>query len=61
MKISLSAKGLFLYVAAKPATWHFCAARIGAEIGCGERTIKTARRELEAAGLLVKKRVRNSD
>lgn len=61
MKLSLSAKGLFLYVAAKPAGWKFCAARIGAEIGCGERAVKTARKELESAGLLIKRRERKAN
>ena len=61
MKLSLSAKGLFLYVAAKPKKWAFCAERIAKEIGCGTTAVLSARKELEKAGLLIKRRVRNPD
>lgn len=59
-KISLTAKGLYLYISAKPEGWAFSAYRIAEELGCGECVVKSARRELIEAGFLRMERVRNS-
>lgn len=59
-KISLTAKGLYLYISAKPENWAFSAYRIAEELGCGITVVKNARTELIRAGFLRMERVRNA-
>lgn len=45
--LSLEAKGLLAYIAAKPENWAFCARRMAQELNCSEWTIKKYRKTLE--------------
>lgn len=54
--LSLQAKGLLIYILAKPEDWNFCAFRIARECWCGERTVKHTLKELETAWVLVRER-----
>lgn len=59
-RLSLKAKGLFLYLCSKPDGWNFSADRIKSETKDGEDSILSALKELENFGLLkrVQKRVK---
>ena len=50
--LSLKAKGLWLYMNAKPDGWHFASERIAEECADGITSIRAALKELAAAGLL---------
>ena len=50
--LSLKAKGLWLYMNAKPAGWHFASERIAQECSDGITSIRAALKELADAGLL---------
>lgn len=53
-KISLKAKGLYLYLISKPDNWAFSADRIAKESKDGEDSVKSALKELEKHGYLVR-------
>jgi len=50
--LSLKAKGLWLYMNAKPDGWHFASERIAKENAEGITSIRAALKELAQAGLL---------
>lgn len=50
--LSLKAKGLWLYMNAKPDGWHFASERIAKETADGITSIRAALKELAEAGLL---------
>ena len=52
--LTLKAKGLWAYLNSKPEGWDFSAERIAAEQADGREAVKSALRELENAGLLVR-------
>ena len=54
--LSLKAKGLWLYMHAKPDDWHFAAERIAKETLDGEKSIRAGLRELLEAGYLSAKK-----
>ena len=51
-RISLKAKGLYLYLISKPDNWSFSVDRIAKESRDGEDSVKSAIRELESFGYL---------
>ena len=57
--LSLKAKGLWLYMNAKPAGWHFASERIAEECSDGITSIRAALKELADAGLLTWKKKGN--
>ena len=54
--ISLKAKGLFVFIQSKPETWSFSAKRIASQTKDSPDGVTTALKELEDAGLLVRRR-----
>lgn len=50
--LSLKAKGLWLYMNAKPEGWYFASERIAEECSDGVTSIRAALKELTDAGLL---------
>ena len=54
--LSLKAKGLWLYMNAKPDGWHFASERIAEECSDGITSIRAALKELAEAGLLTWKK-----
>lgn len=57
--LSLKAKGLWLYMHAKPGDWHFAADRIAKETLDGRESIQAGLRELVEAGYLLAKKQGN--
>ena len=55
-KLSLKAKGLWLYMNAKPEGWFFASERIAEECSDGVTSIRAALKELAEAGLLTWKK-----
>lgn len=55
--ISLRAKGLFAYLFSKPQGWQFSADRMAKENKDGRKAILAALQELQAAGLLARKKL----
>ena len=55
-KLSLKAKGLWLYMNAKPEGWFFASERIAEECSDGVTSIRAALKELADAGLLTWKK-----
>ncbi|TDA63579.1 helix-turn-helix domain-containing protein [Sulfuricurvum sp. IAE1] len=53
-KISLKAKGLYLYLVSKPDNWAFSIERISKESKDGEDSVKSAIKELEKCGYLTR-------
>jgi hypothetical protein len=51
-KLSLKAKGLYVYIQSKPDDWDFSAERISKEIKEGIRAVKSGLKELENVDLL---------
>lgn len=54
--LTLKAKGLWIHLNSKPEGWVFSAERIAAEQADGRDAVRSALRELEAAGLLSRSR-----
>lgn len=54
--LSLKAKGLWLYMNAKPDGWYFAAERIAEECADGATSVRTALKELAEFGLLTWKK-----
>ena len=54
--LSLKAKGLWLYMNAKPDGWFFASERIAAECSDGITSVRAALKELADAGLLRRKK-----
>lgn len=54
--LSLKAKGLFAYLFSKPSDWDFAATRIATECKEDRKAILAGLQELEAAGLLKRKK-----
>lgn len=59
--ISLKSKGLFIFLASKPNDFSFSIERIAKLNKEGENAIKTALKELEAVGLLIRKKFKGND
>lgn len=57
--LSLKAKGLWLYMKAKPEGWYFASERIAEECRDGITSIRAALKELAEAGLLTHKKKGN--
>lgn len=57
-RLSLKAKGLFLYLISKPDGWNFSADRIKNDCKDGEDSILSGLSELEKFGLLTRKKIR---
>jgi hypothetical protein len=51
-RLSLKAKGLYVYIQSKPDDWDFSAERISKEVKEGIRAVKSGLKELENVGLL---------
>lgn len=54
--LTLKAKGLWIHLNSKPDGWNFSAERIAAEQADGRDAVRSALRELEEAGLLIRTR-----
>jgi hypothetical protein len=57
--LSLKAIGLYAFMNSKPKDWGFSYSKLVSHLKDGEKSIRTAVKELEEAGLLVKKPIRN--
>src|SRR6056297_907225 len=59
-EISLKAKGMYSYLNGKPADWDFASYRIANEIKESEGAVKSALKELETHGYLVRNKYQNA-
>jgi len=60
-RLSLQAKGLLAQLLSHATGWSTSVPRLATENGCGEHTIRTAVRQLEAAGYLTRRQKRSGD
>lgn len=60
-RLSLKAKGLYLYLASKPDSWDFYIAEIASKNDDGEESVKSGLKELEKNGYLIRHQRRKAD
>jgi len=58
-KLSLKAIGLYLYIVDKPDGWNFSIEGVASQVSDGRDSVRSATKELESAGFLERRQIRN--